>query len=405
MQKVLVYSPKITNRIQYIFDFILNEFSGLEFETTTNLQFFHASKSVKISYCQIKTADEIFLLADDFMFEEILNENPEFEKLNPVGKCFYALSRFQEYFPHSTDIHGRFPGFNHVYKIPFIDAWIIEFQNELKRRHPELQFRERKFEMIITSDVDQLWAVRNKDWYRIWGGLLKDLLKGKFDSYLKKKRILAGLEDDPFDTFDYFRKLKEKHGFRMIFFWLMADCSKYDKNISVKNPEFQAKIREISEWAEYGIHPSYASNDNPEKLGIEIKRLSTILNKKVTNSRQHYLRLRFPDTYRGLIDNHITDDYTMAYADETGFRAGTCTSFFWYDLDKEQKTNLKIHPFCAMDVSLRRYLKYSKTEAVAELKRLKSEINKVNGKMIVLVHNSNLKDDWDGWDRVLESVL
>src|SRR5690606_6388446 len=144
---------------------------------------------------------------------------------------------------------------------------------------------------------------------------------------------------------------------------LMADYAKFDKNNPVTNLFFQEKIREVSKWAEIGIHPSYASNSNPEKLKIEIQRLEKISGKRIRKSRQHYIKLNFPETYQNLIANGIEEDYTMAYADETGFRAGTCTPFFWYDLSKEEKTELKIHPFCAMDVAMRNYMQLTIEES------------------------------------------
>ena len=95
----------------------------------------------------------------------------------------------------------------------------------------------------------------------------------------------------------------------------------------------------------------------------------------------------------------------MAYADETGFRAGTCTPFFWYDLSKEEKTELKIHPFCAMDVAMRNYMQLTIEESIKEIQRLKSEIEKVNGQMVVLFHNSNFRENWEGWENVMESLF
>lgn len=391
--------------MQYIFDFVLNEFLGIAFEITGNIQFFEAATQPKINYSEQNSGSGIHLQSDEFMFENSLNPELKFDELNPVGKCFYALSRYEEYLPHPKDKHGRFSGVGKVYKTPFVDKWVLEFKKELSTKYPDLTFKKREFEFILTSDADQAWKYKHKGFMRTGGGLLKDLLKGDFSGFATKNRILKGKQKDPFDTFDYFKDLKEKHGFKMIFFWLLADYAEFDKNNPVNNPAFRHKIREISEWAEFGIHPSYASNENPAKLKTEIGRLEEILSKKVTKSRQHYINLSFPDTYRNLLANKITDDYTMAYADETGFRAGTSTPFFWFDLNNNQSTKLKVHPFCAMEVSMRNYMKLSKEEAITELVRLKSEIKKVDGQMMILFHNSNLNEDWTGWDKVLESVF
>jgi hypothetical protein len=405
MQKILVYTEKITPRIQYIFDFILKEFSGFDFELTTNVQFFEASNQPKISYSEKSIGDELNLKSDEFMFQSDLNSNLNESELNPVGKCFFALSRYEEYLPTERDHHDRFSGKNRAYKTPFVDQWILDFQKELHAKYPDLKFKERKFEIVLTCDVDQAWQYHHKGFKRTYGALLKDLAKINLPEFQKRRAILSGKLQDPYDSFELFKKAKEENSIRMIFFWLMGDYAQFDKNNPVTNKSFHEKIREISSWAEFGIHPSYASNSNSTKLKTEIQRLSQVLGQPITKSRQHYLKLEFPKTYRNLIENGIIEDHTMAYADETGFRAGTTSPFFWYDLESEKQTDLKVIPFCAMDVSMRNYMKLSKEEAILELKRLKQEVQKVNGQMVVLFHNSNFRGDWEGWEKVMFSMF
>jgi len=415
MQKILIYTSKITPRIQYIFDFVLNEFSGIEYETTTNFQFFEASDLPKINYSKEKIEDAIHLMSDEFMFEKEISDKIKFEELNDIGKLFFALSRYEEYLPQEKDIHGRISGKNKVYKTPFVDEWILKFQQELNLKYPELIFKKRQFEMILTCDVDQAWKYKNKGIKRTYGTFVKDLIKRDFNEFNIRKNVILGKLKDDYDTFDFFKilrqvqndKIQVQHdkNFKMIFFWLMADYGKFDKNNPVNNLEFQKQIQSVSKWAETGIHPSYASNSNPEKLKTEIQRLEKISGQKITKSRQHYIKLNLPETYQNLIEQGIEEDYTMAYADETGFRAGTCTPFFWYDLSREEKTNLKVFSFCAMDVTLRNYLKLNPDEASQELIRLKNEIQKVDGQMITLFHNSNFNGEWEGWKEVLKSMF
>ena len=410
MQKILVYTPKITPRVQYIFDFILREFSGIEFELTTNFQFFEASDLPKINYSKEKFENEIHLVSDELMFEKIISDKIKFEELNEIGKIFFALSRYEEYLPQEKDVHGRISGKGKVYKTPFVDNWILKFQEKLKAKYPELNFKKRTFEMILTCDVDQTWKYKNKGFLRTYGAFFKDLIQLNFKEFSTRKNVILGKEKDEFDTFEFYEMLRQaqhdkKENFRMIFFWLMADYAKFDKNNPVANLFFQEKIREVSKWAEIGIHPSYASNSHSDKLKIEIQRLENISGQKITKSRQHFIQLNLPETYQKLIQHGIEEDYTMAYADETGFRAGTCTPFFWYDLSKDEKTELKAHSFCAMDVTLRNYLKLNPNEASEELIRLKKEIQRVNGQMITLFHNSNFGKEWNGWKVVLENLF
>lgn len=405
MKKVLIYTPKINQRIHYIFEFILSEFSGVDFELTTNVQFFENSDNYKLSYSPQKIKDEYHLKSDEFMFENGVFEGINFGELNPVGQCFYALSRYEEYFPQELDTHQRISGIGKVYKTPFVDEWILSFQKSLKKKYQNITFRGREFKLILTIDIDQAWKYKHKGFKRIYGGYIRDLVQMNFRIFSERRDVISGKVRDPYDTYDYFKSLKDKFNTEMIFFWLMADYSAFDKNCPVTNTEFQRKIREVSKWAKIGIHPSYVSNSKPKKLKIEIERLSKISNQPVEKSRQHYIKMNLPTTYRRLIKEGIREDYTMAYADVTGFRAGTCTPFYWYDLENDEKTNLKIRSFCAMDVTLRNYMNLTVDEAKLEMIRLKSVIEKVNGEMIILTHNSNLSDEWEPWIDVLESVF
>ena len=97
----------------------------------------------------------------------------------------------------------------------------------------------------------------------------------------------------------------------------------------------------------------------------------------------------------------------MGYASEVGFRASICAPFYFYDLDFEAKTKLKIYPFAVMDVSLNLYLNLLPDEAIAECKTLIDEVNAVGGKFITLWHNQNLSNEkeWRGWVRVYEDLV
>ncbi|MDX9705620.1 MAG: hypothetical protein RBT46_07935, partial [Weeksellaceae bacterium] len=97
MQKILIFTPKISPRIQYIFDFILQDFSGIDYEITTNIQFFEASEKIKINYSDSEIPNSFFLKSDDCLFESGTNDSLNFSDLNKVGQCFFALSRYEEY--------------------------------------------------------------------------------------------------------------------------------------------------------------------------------------------------------------------------------------------------------------------------------------------------------------------
>lgn len=74
-----------------------------------------------------------------------------------------------------------------------------------------------------------------------------------------------------------------------------------------------------------------------------------------------------PETYRLLVHENITNDYTMGFADDAGYRAGTALPFPWFDLILNKKTTLFVHPFVIMDTTLKNYLQLSPEEAIREI--------------------------------------
>jgi len=103
----------------------------------------------------------------------------------------------------------------------------------------------------------------------------------------------------------------------------------------------------------------------------------------------------------------ITDDYSMGYADQIGFRASTSRSFLFYDLEMEYTTALRIHPFAAMEGTLRDYLQLNVEDAFIAFKQIIDEIKAVNGTYISLWHNESVSDKnrWVGWRNLYENMI
>jgi hypothetical protein len=178
--------------------------------------------------------------------------------------------------------------------------------------------------------------------------------------------------------------------------------------VSHENVNFQKLIQQISRKYDIGIHPSFAGfvHGCHGKVIRENERLGKIIGGKTQKSRQHYLNLKFPKTYQNLIKAEITEDYTLGFAHQTGFRAGICTPFYFYDLENEAITNLLIIPFQVMDATLLYYLKLSSEEAFDEIKKIMKEVKDVNGTFVSIWHNETVNDlgEWKGYREVFEKM-
>ena len=96
---------------------------------------------------------------------------------------------------------------------------------------------------------------------------------------------------------------------KTIFFFLLGEYSTFDKNISPGNTNYKLLIKNIADYAEVGIHPSYFSMKNDLKIKKEKEILEGIVNFPIRRSRQHYLRIELPETYQNLVDLEIHEEY------------------------------------------------------------------------------------------------
>lgn len=432
--EMLILVPKITNRLYYIFELMLKDELGIDFKFTTDKDSYLSHEGAKLHYGKYPMPEEsgLYQQAANILFEHDIADQDvkicnykESKAIYPVfnekslfpfdifAASFYIISRYEEYLPHVSDNYNRFqPQDSILYKMemmerPVINLWSIDLGNELVARYQEITLKKKTFRFVPTYDVDAAWAYRNKGFFRTTLSLCRDILR--FDKNEIKYRwdVLRKKKMDPFDTFEYQIKLQKELKLSPLYFILCGDYNTNDKNISIKNKEFQQLIKHLGDYALVGIHPSFSSYLNKNMIKEEITRLSDVLKREVTISRQHFLRLSLPSSYQILIELDITDDYTMGYASQAGFRAGYADTFKFFDLENDMKTKLNIHPFALMDGTMRDYLNLDVQESYEKAKKLVDEVKNVNGTFILLWHNETLSGEkrWEGWITLYRKIL
>jgi len=428
---LLIYTHKLTSRNQYTFKLILKDILGISFRITTQVEEFKAWQGPKFTYCRSSIDDELFFCATELLFETgIVVQEPGTMRWNgnkvlfpvarksalpfdPFAASFLLVSRYEEYLPHLKDQHGRFTpsqslAFQHGFlQKPVVNQWAQEIRKLLENRFGKIPSQEKKYSFVPTIDIDNAWAYRHKGFIRIGGGLLADLSKLNFKGFTERFKSVFRLADDPYDTYDYQVKLFERYGIEPIYFILLGEYATYDKNVPYQNKHMQSLIKFMGDVGQVGIHPSYASGEDPSRLRREIARLSAILHQEIHLSRQHFLKLSIPETYQRLIDHDITDDYTMGYPDLPGFRASICSPYFFYDLDLEIETSLKLHPFAIMDGTLKDYMNIAPSQAMEVIHPLIDSVKRVDGQFISVWHNESFAENerWKGWRTVYENHI
>jgi hypothetical protein len=280
-------------------------------------------------------------------------------------------------------------------------------KESLRTINPSLTFNEPQYKFIPTYDIDIAYAYKHKGFIRTLGAYLKDLFNFNFREIKTRTLVINGKERDPYDTYDYQFDLQKKYKLKPIYFILFGDYGTFDKNNPVYHQGFRYLVKGIADHAEIGIHPSFYSNNSKKSLAKELSDLKDLLKMEIINSRQHFLKLDLPETYRNLIEIDIQHDYTMGFATEPGFRAGICQPFRFFDLDNDKETSLLVHPFAIMDGTLKDYLKLEPDKAIVVVEEIIKEIKDVNGTFISLWHNESLSDQkrWKGWLKVYEFLI
>lgn len=410
---------------------IFKDILGIDFKLTVDKQLFTDYDAPKLSYTHNQLGHELFFNSRNLLFETGISEqnisvfdynsNKVFFATGKTSALpfdvfaasFYLVSRYEEYLPHIRDEHDRFLAedslafTNGFLQKPLVNIWALWIKELILEKYPSLIFSEKKYQFISTIDIDNAYAFIEKGFTRSVGGYLKSILKLNVPEIFERTRALMRLQKDPYDTYDFQLEIIKKYKFKSIYFFLLGDYGVNDKNLPIESRKFQSLIKMLGDYAQIGIHPSYGSNKSKDQLKKEVDRLSKVIHREVTISRQHFLKLTLPETYRNLIDLDITDDYTMGFASQVGFRASICSPFNFYDLDMDLETNLKIHPFAVMEGTLKYYMKVHREDAMQKIKPLIDEVKAVNGEFISLWHNDSLSNQkiWLGWSSVYEEMV
>ncbi len=433
---IQVFSIQSGQRKKYALKLILTEILGLSFEIVSDKKKFMQSKLPGFEYNPVQLLSRSLFLSQHPLLTDNqalsrtnLPEKNEINRLDNIpffyagtstsffpfdifSAAFLLVSRYEEYLPFEKDSYGRFTadksfifqlGFLHL---PLVNLWAEKFGNTLKKHFPCLKFKKQNYRHNATIDVDNAFAIQHKNFLRSTGGIMRSVLNFDWNDFILRIRVLGNKRKDPFDTYDFIKKLHKKYKAKTCFFFLLGDYNKYDKACHYKNQAFQKLIQEINKLYPVGIHPSFASNKNKKSYKKEIRRLEKITGQQIKMSRQHYLILEFPTTYRRLISNNISEDYSMGYASHPGYRASIATCFNFYDLLLEKETNLRIFPFQVMDGTFKNYLKLDPNRSITVCMNFIRLCKKHQLPFTSLWHNESLSDykSWKGWKQFYERL-
>lgn len=414
----IIYSDIKSNRLNYVCEFIFSHVLNVSFKITHSFSEFELSDSFKINYSnkigyyRIPKAELLFetgvyelkpspFFENDtiYFFQNNQQKNPANQKFDLFASVFYFVSRYEEWQFFEADIHQRFEAKasllfqNNSHLKPFVDIWIHDLKTSLEQFYPTLQFPKKKFKVISTIDVDNLYAYKSKGFLRTIGAMLKDIIKFDLKNSVERIKVLSKQRKDPFDIYDSVSQFCLEKKIPLFYFFLFRSGTKYDRTVDPSSGAFQKVFQKIKGKNGFiGLHPSYYSSSDESRMQKEISDFSKKLSERITFSRHHFLRFDIKTTPNILTKNGILIDFSMGFASTPGFRAGTSHPFYYYDFSKENRSELLFVPFCVMDGA---YFVYSKTnveKAFESIYAIALEIKKTDGLFVSIFHERTFSD-------------
>lgn len=361
------------------------------------------------------------VVATSFDIPVIYGEDPTTESLfrqseksiylgiDILGSSFFMLTRYEEIVKTDRDQYDRFPiKAALAYQEGFLERPIVNEYLEilwvcLKILWPTTRRKERKFSVKITHDVDnpfQLKPLSFKKWIRNMAGDLVVRKEHKLALSLLFNGCLSAMNlpcRDRFDTFVWLMDISESANTVSAFYFICGH-SESDPRYDVNSEHISHLIEKIAHKGhEIGIHPSFETYLQPNKLYAEVNTLRSLLEEKrieqiQIGGRQHYLRWSASETWQHWENAELSYDSSLAFAEGPGFRCGTCYQYPVYSLMRRRKLNLKESPLILMEMSLlsKKYTSINNKEFLSVVKHLINTCKLFQGEFTYLWHNDQL---------------
>lgn len=325
------------------------------------------------------------------------------------------LSRKEEYGDTNLDKWGRFDhdkSFlvqNRLDQSPIIDELILDVIKQLNLKVKSIWPDGKKAVVCLTHDVDAIdgfsyFWLRKINWYWQW---LRAKLKGNqqaantWISTLERWKKYKKANFDPMDSFDQIQELENSYGFRSTFFFmsLRHGLSREGRRYGAQNSRVAEGAKELLKggW-EIGLHAAYHNHLSLSSLKEQKQRLEEIIKEEIFGCRHHYLRVRFPDSWKIYSQAGFKYSSNMGWGSGfQGFRAGTCMPYH----PLREHFLLEI-PFQLMD-----------TNPIADIESYMDMFNKyfeltkaVGGCLVVDFHQEHFQEEVSsGVGRVYRNIL
>lgn len=331
-----------------------------------------------------------------------------------LGLTYWMLARCEEVNPPAEllNIYGNFPaigshGYQHGYlERPIVDEWLSVLRQLIQLLWPRLPLQQHQFRIVVSHDVDMPSAYYFSRKRIVLRNMAAKLLKQRdvagalLAPYIRFVRRCELHPADPFNTFEWLMDQSDSAGIQSAFYFMCGRTNpQRDAEYEPEHPAIRALMRHIHQRGhEIGLHPSYNTCDSPDGITAEAARLQRIaaeegIHQPQWGGRMHFLRWQWPITAHGWEKAGFHYDSTLSYADQPGFRCGTCHAYPMFDPVNQLQLQLIQRPLIVMECSIiaDEFLGLGHgPAAIALALKLRQRCFAVGGQFCLLWHNSHL---------------
>jgi hypothetical protein len=355
----------------------------------------------ELNLCDYPTIDNKNLIP-------ILNTEPVFSRIESsilfieadiISLSFILLSRYEETLIVERDSHGRFQFKNSLsnyykfHKFPIVDEYCYLLKEKIKLIFLDIKFESKRAKIIPTHDIDEIQ--RFSGFKKTLRTILEDIYyyRSIISFIYSIKFFLISLfnphKDIYLQSIYKLIEISKKNGFISEFYFMGADSGNNNDGYNC-NSEILKKVYSEIETNNMviGLHGGYLTFNDFNVLYKEKQRLECAINKSIKHNRQHFLRFNIENTFEVLEKSNIFFDTSLGYAEEEGFRCGTCHPYHPYNFKKDESYKIIERPLIVMDVTLSSYKSYNEKEALDSIQQLYERCKVVEGDFIILWHNN-----------------
>ncbi|MCG5501303.1 hypothetical protein [Ectothiorhodospira lacustris] len=269
----------------------------------------------------------------------------------------------------------------------------------------------RRFATQLSHDIDQIHDRELFRWLGDINHLRRHITSGE-RAHPRQciRRILrpAFRPRDPFGQFESIRRIEGKHGWRSTFF-LLEDkyWGRLGGRFNWEDPVFR-RISEflLSEGCELGIHGSAYEHVNPAWWDAKVSRFRQLYGCAPLGSRNHYLTLDVPESWRVQATGGLIYDSTFGHPARLGSPGGFCFPFAVPGLKARDGRDFIQQPLSIMDTTLFRYQNLDYQGAMEASLKVLEQVRDTGGLATLLWHNNFFnEEEYIEWEQTYADLL